>query len=116
HKRSISAFLKVMQFFPYHGSRKRRLQPLPLRGAPWQAKAGAFAYAATACRRCRVALPRDRRYTREQKIQDRVAQHNSKGKFPDVQRRSRGSATLPRHARGYADTFPGYVLFGQVPV
>ena len=26
-------------------NRKRRLQPLPLRGPPYQAKAGAFAYA-----------------------------------------------------------------------
>jgi hypothetical protein len=37
-------------------------------------------------------------------LQDRIAQRNNKGKFPDVQPRSRGSATLPRHARRYADT------------
>jgi hypothetical protein len=41
-------------------------------------------------------------------IQDRIAQRNNKGKFPDVQPRSRGSATwsatLPRHARRHADT------------
>src|SRR5208337_4273694 len=30
----------------------------------------------------------------------------SKGKFPDVQRRSRGSATLPRQACRYAVSFP----------
>src|SRR5271165_5123852 len=70
-------------------------------------KAGTFVYAVPGVSAW-DALPRVRGCTsikREQGgTEDRVAQHNSKGKFPDVQRRSRGSATLPRHPRRHADT------------
>ncbi len=67
----------------------------------------------------RVALPRDRRRTSGKPDQGRIEEKElrrviSKGKFPDVQRRSRGSATLPRHARRYADT--PIRVFPQVPV
>jgi hypothetical protein len=68
----------------------------------------------TACRhawRGRVALPRDPRCTFIELEQAKRSKRRikgcggviSKGKFPDVQRRSRGSATLPRHACRFAD-------------
>ena len=71
----------------------------------------------SACRRGRVALPRDRRCTSENfplliTLGNSLSWVPCCSRFMDVQRRSRGSATLPHHTRRDADmpirVFPPY--------